>query len=42
MHGIEVMEVRKGLVVKIQRVEYKVYRQLLGAVGYAQLALMRG
>ena len=42
LHGIGVMEVGKGLIEKMQKVEYRVYRQLLGAAGYAPLAVIRG
>ena len=36
------MEVGKGLLEKMQKVEYRVYRQLLGAAGYVPLAVIRG
>ena len=42
LHGIGVMEVGKGLLEKMQKVEYRVYRQLLGETGYAPLAVIRG
>ena len=36
------MEVGKGLLEKMQKVEYRVYRQLLRAAGYVPLAVIRG
>ena len=42
LHGVGVMDLGEGLIGKLQRMEYRVYRQLLGAAGYAPLAVMRG
>ena len=36
------MEVGKGLLEKMHKVEYRVYRQLLEAAGYLPLAVIRG
>ena len=40
--GVGVLDLGEGLINKLQKVEYRVYRQLLGAEGYAPLAVMRG
>ena len=42
LHGVGVLDLGEGLINKLQKVEYRVYRQLLGAEGYAPLAVMRG
>ena len=42
LHGVGVMDLGEGLIGKLQRMEYRVYRQLLGAAGYTPLAVMRG